>query len=849
MRWRRRPTTDFSEEIQAHIALETDRLITDGMSPNEAADAARRKFGNVTAATERFHESRRSWWLDAIRQDFRAARRNLIRYPIVAIVAVLSLGAGIGATTASLTIRDVLFQNPPPLYVDPLGISRIQVNRQDRPIRPVGSYVPADLFAIWERALGPAVAAAAIREGTGDVRTADRLEPTRIRAVTSNFFDVLGVRPEIGRGFSSNSNASDGEAVLSYRIWQEWFAGRRDAIGTTIWINNEPHTVVGVMPRRFWFAEMNDPIWTRLDTARLTEKAPLDVVARRAAGTSGDALATSLRGSLASYSRQLPATLGPLQMRVSEIKGTPIADNMSLLLPYLLGAAVLMTLLIACANVALLMIAQWTRRETEIAVRSALGASRARLMRALLVESLLLSACAGVLGIGGTYVLRAIMLRGATMAETFLDLSIHPGVLIKTISITLLAGILAGIGPALIETRRLQLDPLRGIATSDRVRQRWSHALVVLEITLTLALLVVTSSMVGGYQRSLKADIGFDLNPLMSVTVQSNGRLPMTELHAAIARVPGVESVAPATSIPLNVSGRRQSVSAVATGTNAIQAEPISIGPDFLNTLRVPMRAGRALTPLDTPDTRTVLISESLARQMFGDSSPLGHQLWMDKVTYDVVGVVDDYMSSPVESRLAIPKIFFPLPNEPKDTTSMRFLIRAIGDPAPLVEPIRRALRNTAAGINMNQAVTMRQMMTIQGQEYLAGTAPLFPLIVIGMMLTASGIYGVLAFAVSRRARELAIRVAIGADRGNQIGLVMAQSLRLVLIGAACGTTLTFGLSRIVRAAGGAGTLYDPPPLAFVLPVILVVVVAMLATWIPARRALRVNPASLLKAT
>src|SRR4029453_9312905 len=173
MRWRRRPTSDFSEEIRAHIALETDRLTADGMSPNEAAGAARRKFGNVIAATERFHESRRSWWLDSIRQAFRAARRtllrypigpigaprpsvgldgtrqasraarrNLIRYPIVAIVAVLSLGAGIGATTASLTIRDVVFQNPPPLYLNPRRLSRIQVNRQDRPIRPVGSYVP-----------------------------------------------------------------------------------------------------------------------------------------------------------------------------------------------------------------------------------------------------------------------------------------------------------------------------------------------------------------------------------------------------------------------------------------------------------------------------------------------------------------------------------------------------------------------------------------------------------------------------------------------------------------------------------------------------------------------------------
>ena len=194
-------------------------------------------------------------------------------------------------------------------------------------------------------------------------------------------------------------------------------------------------------------------------------------------------------------------------MRVSAIKGTPIADQMSLILPYVLGTAVLLTLLIACANVAILMIAQWTRRETETAVRSALGASRSRLIRALLAESLLL----------------AVVRRRARhrqhlrdsrrsccamrrLPDTFVDLSIHPGVLIKTIAITLLAGLLAGIGPALFETRRLQLDPLRGIATSDRVRQRWSHALVVLEITFTLALLVVTSSMVGGYQRSRSAE-------------------------------------------------------------------------------------------------------------------------------------------------------------------------------------------------------------------------------------------------------------------------------------------------------------------------------------------------------
>jgi putative ABC transport system permease protein len=849
MAWRRRTTADFSDEIRAHIALETDRLIADGMDPDEAARSARRRFGNVTAATERFHQSRRVRWLDELRQDFHAARRNLVRYPIVAIVAVLSLGAGIGATAASLTIRDVIFQNPPPLYEQPQQLSRIQVNRQDRPIRPMGSYVPADLFTRWRSALGPSIAAADVREGASDVRIGDRIEPTRVRPVTADLFNVLGVAPEIGQPFSSSSAATEPQAILSYRLWQEWFGGRPDALGATIWINNQPHMVIGVMPRRFWFSEMNDPVWTLLEPQRLDASTRLLVIARRANGTSADALTTSLQGSLAEYSRQLPAGQGPLKMLASEIKGTPMADQMSLILPYVLGTAVLLTLLIACANVAILMIAQWTRRETETAVRAALGASRPRLIRAMVAESLLLATCAGILGIGSTYVMRAVMLRNAPLADTFVDLSIHSGVLLKTISITLLAGLLAGIGPALIETRRLQLDPLRGIATSDRVRQRWSHTLVVLEITLTLALLVVTSSMVGGYQRSRGNEIGFDLNPFLTVSVQSNSGIPTAQLVETIARVPGVAAVTPATSIPLNVDGRRRPVSTTATGANAIQAEQASIDPDFFRTLGVPMRAGRAFTRLDTPQNRTVIVSDSFARQVFGESSAIGRQIWMDKAAYDIVGVVADYVSTPVESRLPAPKVFLPLSADTADTKTMRFLVRATTDPAPLVEPVRRALRNASAGLNVNSVVTLRQMITIIGQEYLVGTAPLFPLIVIGMMLTSSGIYGVLAFAVSRRTRELAIRLAVGAERGNQIRLVMAHSLRLVLIGATFGIALTFGLSRLVRAAGGAGSLYDPPWPAFVIPVVIVMIVAALATWIPARRALRVNPSLLLKST
>jgi predicted permease len=851
MGWLRRSTEDFSEEIRAHIAIETDRLIADGMSPEDAARTARRRFGNVTAATERFHESSRRRWLDELRQDFKTARRNLVRYPVVAIVAVLSLGAGIGATAASLTIRDIVFENPPPLYRAPEQLSKVQVLPEDRPFRPMGGYVPGDLYLMWRGALGSDIAAVLQNESLTDVRMPDRVEPARVRAVTANFFTVLGVEPAHGRLFATTGydRADSPPAILSYRLWEEKFGGRADVIGSTVWIDNQPHTVIGVLPRPFWFSELSDPIWTLLEPGRLTADTTLQVVVRRPEGTSADALAAQLQGPLAAYSRQLPAGRRPLKQRVSGFKGTPFADGMSALLPYVLGTAVLLTLLIACANVAILLIAQWTRRETETAVRSALGASRPRLVRAMLGESILLASCAGALGILATYAIRGVMLRNAPVAGTFFDLSIHPGVVITSIAVTLAAGILAGIGPALFETRRLQLDPLRGVAASDRVRQRWSHALVVVEITFTLALLVVTSSMIGGYQRSLTANVGFDMSRLMTVRVEAKGGVPAAQLAEVIKQVPGVAAVSAATAVPLAGIGQRLQASVDANGANAIRMEQVSIGPGFFATLGVPMRAGRAFTTHDTPAVHSVIVSESLATQLFEGLSPLGRQLWIGTTPYDIVGVAGDYSTSPVETRFTIPKVYRPLSHQPAEVPFVRFAIRADRDPSSLVQPVRRVLESSLVGIQINNLFTLPEMMAIQGQEYLVGTAPLFPLIVIGMMLTSSGIYGVLAFAVSRRSRELALRVAIGAARGNQIRLVMAHSLRLVAIGSACGIGLTFGLSRVVRAAGGAGTLYDPPWPAFVLPVILVVVVAMLATWIPARRALRASPASLLKAT
>ena len=839
MRWRTRRPEDFDAEIQAHLAIEADRLVSEGMTHEEAAAAARKAFGNVTRTRERYYESRRLLWLDQLRQDLRAGARNLARYPLAASVAVLSIAAGIGATTAFLTLRNFVFENPPALYRAPERLSYVQAGPRDRPIYPAGSAVPGDLFAEWRRVDGVALTGASSR-GVHDVRTDDRVEPVPVRAVAPDFFAVLGVGPQIGRAFSS-SRENVAEAVLSYRRWQQWFDGSADALGRTIWIDGTAHTVIGVMPPGFWFSEMDSPVWTRLDVGSLTARDEVQVVVRRPDGMTHDALAGVLDHSLPEYARSRSRT--PLQLRVSEVKGTPMGNQMAAILPYMFAVSVLLTLLIACANVAILMIAQWTTREAETAVRTALGATRWRIVRALVAESVVIAAIAGALGVAATFAIRGIIVGRSTADETFLNLSIDPAIFWQVALITVMTGIAAGIGPALFETRRMQIDPLRGIATSDRIRQRWSQALVVLEITVTLALLVVTTSMLDAYRRGQNANLGFDADAFVVARISSGAGVQATGVLDTLGSVPGVGAAAAATAAPFAGRGPRLPVSA-GPEDSGVRAERVAISPGFFSTLAIPTHAGRTFGSADSPDGRTAVVNDTLAVQLYA-ASPVGRQIWIDGTPHDVIGVVGDYASAPIEQRLSTPKVFLPLPAA-EPATNLRFLVRASGDPAMLVEPVRRILRVAAPGANVS-AYTIRQMLTISSQEMLMGTAPFFPLIVIGMLLTSSGIYGVLAFAIARRSRELAVRVAVGASRRDQVRLVAAHSGRLLAMGLGCGIGLTFGLSRLVRASGGAGSLYDPPLPAFVIPVGVVLAVALLATWVPLRRVLRINPALLLR--
>lgn len=838
--WRRKPK-DFADEIQAHLELDADHLIEEGAAPQAARTAARRRFGNVTAAQERFHEHGRLPFADHLMQDAKGAVRAIRRHKGVYAVAILSLAAGIGVTTASLAIRDTVFRNPPPLYRNPDDLTTVFT------ITPRGFKrgVPAGLYAVWAGQPGAGTAWTAARSSRREeVRLDDQIATASIHAVTPNLFPVLGVQAAVGRTFGGDREDDSASVVLSHRAWQRLFEGRPDIVGRTLWVADRSYTVIGVMPERFWFRDIDESIWTALDAAALSPEDSLDVLVRRPAGLAPAALEASLSAALPAYVRALPAERRALRVNVEGIGGTPAAHAMSLLFPYLLAGCVTLAWLIACANVSVLMIAQWTVREHEFSILASLGANRARIVRMLLTESLLVAIAGGALGIAATFAIHRVILRNAQTLAMF-DASIHGDVLAGALLVTLLTGVLTGIAPALYETRRLQANPL-AVAASDRVRQRWRHALVVTEIAATVALLVVAGTMVDAYRRTLSADLGFQTRSLLGVGVENPKGVVVGPVLELMKRQPGVADVAAATSAPMMGAPPDLRMVTRDEGAAAVEAEAIRVSPDFFETLGVPVQAGRSFAVTDTEALRVAMVNETLARRLLSTPLAIGERVRFDGAAYTVIGIVGDYRRYPLS--VPPPSLYLPLRPDATAATRMQFVLRTPIAAGPLFETLRRDVRRGGAGNLVTSTLAVDQVISIGAAEILAGTAPFVPLITIGLALTAAGIYAVLAFAVARRSKELALRIAIGASATDVLGLVTRHSASLVVIGSTLGIAITFALSRVVRAMGGAGSFLDTPAWpAFLVPALIVAAVSVLATWIPSRRALRLDPATLLR--
>ena len=840
---------DFAREVDAHVQLEADRLVEEGMAPEAARLEAQKRFGNATLVRERYYYSRRSLWFDHLKQDLRTALRGIKRYPIACAIAVVSLAGGIGATTITLILRNAIFMAPPPLYADPAALFMLRSPTPESPRR----LVPAGLLKTWaeDPALTGSLSAATIPRQF-DVRAGEQVVSRPVRAVTPELFDRLGVKPMIGAPLSEWPGGGDPPAMLSAGVWSNLFQNRSDVVGQSILIDDTPHTIVGVMPRRFWFGAMDGPVWTRLDLPATAADTELMVVIRKPAAWSEAAMIDRLRAGVSQFAARLPSDERRQTAVALPVQGTPIGNNVGPLVIILLTGAVLLTLLIACTNVAVLMMAQWTSREHEIAIRASLGGSRGRIVRSLLTESMVIALVGGVLGLALTLSLRGLAIRNVPTAEMF-DMSIDWVILLQSAMVTVAAGLLTGVAPAFYETRRLHVNPLNAMRGSDRVRQRWRHALVVFEIAVTVALLVSTGAMLSSYARSINDNPGFDTRPIFGAFVDDPSGIKPGPVLERLRSLPGVAGAEVTTTVPYLAagSGGPRGVSANPATSAPMQVRGGAIGPAYFTVLGVSMRAGRTFTDADTHASEPVaIVNDLLAGQLWpgSDAAPqsaLGRQVWLEGNPLTVVGVVTGYKMTAIQP--VRPALFTPFAQLPSPPAGARFMIRAAGDAAPLTQTVRRDLAEMGGGITVLGVTTIEQIKQIIGQEIIVGTFPLFPLIATGMLLTAAGIYGVLAFAVSRRATELAVRMAVGATGRDLLRLVASHSLRMLAVGTGIGIGLTYALTRIAQGRGG---VFDSPGWqAFVVPMLMILAIGTIATLIPMRRALKINPSSLLRTT
>ena len=768
-------------------------------------------------------------------RDFRNALRRIQKYPIMCVVAIVSLAAGIGATTAMLTIRTAMFRNPPPLSPNPNELFEVFMPTVERAYR---AEVPAGVFSLWADETRMVSGIAAARSAIArDVRTPDGPTMAIVRAVTPGVFSVLGVAPIIGRMSDLST------VVLSYRFWQHTFGGRPDTLGSVVRIDGTAYIVAGVMPERFWVFDTDTDIWTTLDMDRLPGDVLLAVIVRRRPDVTPGMLTQSFQSDVLRYISTQPAMDRKARVQIVQMEGTPMGHAIAPAAVWVLAACVVLTLIIACTNVAVLVIAQWTSREREIAIRAALGAGRWRIVRGLVAESLLLAVFGGMLGVCATFILLAAALRHAPETVHLFDFSIDSGVLMRIALITIFSGILAGLAPALYETRRLQVDPLRRIP-SDRVRQRWRNALVVTEITVTIALLVVTSTMVDSYRRAVSADLGFDVRHLLAAAVEAPQGARIPEIRERLLALPGVIATAATTTPAMSRPAKRQRVALDGAGTNAMMADSAFVSPDFWTTLGIPIRVGRTFVAGEVGQSAApvAVINAALAERMWPGRNPISMQLWTEGRRYDVIGVAADYRNMPLSP--PAPAVYLPIsPSEP--ITRITFYVRAAADPANLVQAVRDAIRGVAVDHIVSRVFTLQSVVEIIGEEILTAVYPMTPLIGMGLLLTAAGIYGVLAFAVTRRSRELAVRLAVGASTRQLATLIAILSFRLIGLGTVFGIGATFALSRFIRGQGG---VFDSPSFAvFVVPMIIVFAVGALATFVPTRRALATSPAGLLR--
>jgi predicted permease len=850
---------ELDEEIRFHLEMEAREMAREGMTPHEARRAARVAFGGVERVKEEVRDVRGARMLDDLVQDLKLALRALPKQPAFLVAVLLTLGIGIGGNVAMFGILDAsLFQTLP--FPEP---ERLVMPRTTFEGRTNSTSSGPDYFDYKEQArsfehLGAFIAGAMQATVTGAG------EPERISysLAHADLFRTLGVEPAMGRLFSAEEGELDGPRVvlLSHGYWQRRFGGAADVLGKVLIVNGNPFTVVGVMPAGFRYMIDLD-VWVPMQRNGMAADARQfhnwSLVGRLAPGVTEEAAQAEVDVIAAQLREEYPVT-----NRTKGLLLTPLRDALgesyrqSLLM--LMGAVALL-LLVACGNVAGLLLARGSTRGPEMAVRSVMGAGRGRLARQLLTESGLLAVGAGVIG-----VILAVWLERGILSFVSLDrLGVESaGVSVASLGFAALLSaatmVLFGVVPALRSSGRHAAANLQSGArlAGSLGGTRFRSALVVGQVTLTVVLLVVSGLLVRSFVALRSVDTGFDTSRLLTAELQlpsnkygeaQSRRVFYTQLQQRLGDLPGVEAVGLVSRIPIRDPWGNVDVALPTTFVsdpdqrgNAYQR---TVMPGYFDAMGIPLLAGRDIAETDDPSNTPVLvISESMAEEFFPGGDPLGRQLGVDvgetePFVLEIVGVVGDVTASMLNEWLDNTMYFS---YHQRASSTMRLAVRTREAPGVATASVRDVLRSMDPDVPLAGVSTMDDVLSrsVSGQRAVAAVIGLFA--VVALLLAAVGLYGVLAYHVARRVHEIGVRMALGATVQGVSRGVLRRGLVLVVGGLVLGVPAAFAAGRLVEGMlFGVGTADASTYIGVGL---FQLVIATVACLLPAWRAARIDP-------